>query len=393
MQYIPRLLEPIIDHTLKREKSILLLGPRQTGKTTLIQKFSHDLELSFILPDVRQRYEKNPSLLVKEVELLWTKKQPLMPLVVLDEIQKVPDILDVVQYLIDQKKAQFILTGSSARKLRRGTNINPLPGRVVALRLDPLTLQESAADRVEDRLYYGSLPGIFQTENTQDKERDLLSYVTQYLEEEIRSEAIVRNLGAFARFLEYAASESGQICNFRKLSQEIGVAHTTIAAYYQILEDCLLVEKIEALSQGSVRKRLNKTPKYLFFDLGVRRVSAREGMPLPLETLGRMFEQFVGLELIRYAKLSLKQIRIRFWRDHAGPEVDWVLDIEGRYIPVEVKWTDSPSESMAKSLHVFLDEYPQALKGYIVCQTLRSFQLTQRVEAVSWRDLHKIFEN
>ena len=263
MKYIKRLQEKTIQAALRRNKSVLLLGPRQTGKTTLISRLGGDLVVSFVHPETRQRYEKEPSALAREVEALTAKKSSRHPLVVLDEVQKVPDILDVAQDLIDRQKANFVLTGSSARKLRRGTQVNLLPGRVVALRLDPLTILETGLRPLKDILLYGSLPGVLRPGPVSDKELDLKSYVTTYLEEEIRAEAIVRNVGIFARFLEYAASESGQAVNFRKLSQEIGVAHTTIISYYQILEDCLVAERIEPLTKSKTRKKLTKSLKYL----------------------------------------------------------------------------------------------------------------------------------
>ena len=260
MEYIHRFLEERIRHTFKRGKSVLLLGARQTGKTTLINRFKHDLLISFVPPDIRQQYEKSPHLLRGEVEALDAQASGLAargkrPLVILDEVQKVPVILDVVQDLIDRGKANFILTGSSARKLRRGAQVNLLPGRVVAFRMDPFSLQEFPAKDLNERLIYGSLPGILAVQPLADREADLESYVTTYLEEEVRSEAVVRNLGDFARFLELAASESGGIINLRKLSQEIGVSHTTIGAYYQILEDCLVAERIEPLTQSKTRKK------------------------------------------------------------------------------------------------------------------------------------------
>ncbi len=220
MKYVKRLIEDRVRHALERNKSILLLGARQTGKTTLIGRFDHDMLISFIEPDVRQRYEKSPHLLKGEVEALVAAKKGIRPLVVLDEVQKVPIILDVVQGIIDQGKANFILTGSSARKLRRGAQVNLLPGRVVVFRMDPFSLKEFPAKDLGERLIYGSLPGILAVGDMPDRETDLESYVTTYLEEEIRSEAVVRNLGHFARFLELAASESGGIINLRKLFQK-----------------------------------------------------------------------------------------------------------------------------------------------------------------------------
>lgn len=384
MEYIVRALEGKIRHSLKRNKSVLLLGARQTGKTTLVNRFKSDLSISFIQPDVRQRYEKSPQLLFGEVESISSKKRPL---IILDEVQKVPDILDVVQDIIDRGMANFILTGSSARKLRRGTKVNLLPGRVIALTIDPFSLVELPEKDLKKRLLYGSLPGILAARDDLDKEADLESYVTTYLEDEVRAEAVVRNLGDFARFLELAASESGNIINLRKLSQEIGVAHTTIGAYYQILEDCLIAERIEPLTQSKTRKKLTKSEKFLFFDLGVRRVAAREGIKLPRDTMGKIFEQFIGLELLRCAHALNPIAKIRFWRDPEGPEVDWVIDKNGAYIPIEVKWTENPSSSDIRHLEIFLSEYPSAGQGYVVCQVPRKAKLGDRVFALPWQDI------
>ncbi len=391
MKYIHRFLEERILHTLERGKSVLLLGARQTGKTTLINRFKHDLLISFVQPDVRQQYEKSPHLLKGEVEALTAAQAGKRPLVILDEVQKVPVILDVVQDLIDRGKANFILTGSSARKLRRGAQVNLLPGRVVAFRMDPFSLQEFPAKDVNERLIYGSLPGILSVQSLTDRESDLESYVTTYLEEEVRAEAVVRNVGDFARFLEFAASESGGIINLRKLSQEIGVSHTTIGAYYQILEDCLIAERIEPLTQSKTRKKLTKSEKYLFFDLGVRRLAAREGTKLSRDAMGRIFEQFIGLELLRFAHVQGHGVKIRFWRDPDGPEVDWVIDKDGVYTPLEVKWTANPTLSDIKHLEVFLSEYKSTKPGFLVCQVTRKAKLSEKVFALPWQSIREAF--
>lgn len=391
MKYIKRLLEDRIRHTLARNKSVLLFGARQTGKTTLTRQFKHDMLVSFVQPDIRQRYEKSPHLLKGEVESLAPGKSRRLPLVILDEVQKVPVILDVVQDLIDRQKANFILTGSSARKLRRGAQVNLLPGRVVAFRLDPFNLQELPAKDLNERLSYGSLPGIIAVGALADRETDLEAYVTAYLEEEIRAEAVVRNLGDFARFLELAASESGGIINLRKLSQEIGVSHTTIGAYYQILEDCLIAERIEPLTQSKTRKKLTKSEKYLFFDLGVRRLVAHEGTRLPRDTMGLLFEQFVGLELLRSVHTKGRSAKIRFWRDPDGPEVDWVVDENGVYIPLEVKWTENPAVSDIRHLEVFLSEYKSAKAGFLICRVERKTKLSEKVFALPWQSVDDVF--
>ncbi|MBI3251901.1 MAG: ATP-binding protein [Candidatus Omnitrophica bacterium] len=385
MKYIQRILEPKIRHTLRRNKSVLLLGARQTGKTTLLRRFPADLSVSFVQPDVRQRYEKSPHFLKGETEALSGKISKRRPLVVLDEVQKVPDILDVVQDLIDRGKANFILTGSSARKLRRGARVNLLPGRVAAFKVDPFSLSEFPSKNLSERLLYGSLPGILSVSGAEDRETDLESYVTTYLEEEVRAEAVVRNLGDFARFLELSASESGNIVNLRKLSQEIGVSHTTIGAYYQILEDCLIAERIEPLTQSKTRKKLTRSQKYLFFDLGVRRLAAREGAKPSRDTLGKIFEQFIGLELLRSAHAVGQGARIRFWRDPDGPEVDWVIDQNGAYTPVEVKWTENPVLSDARHLEIFLSEYAASGTGYLVCRVPGKIKMSRRVTALPWQ--------
>ncbi len=390
MEYIPRLLEEKIRHSLARNKSVLLFGARQTGKTTLTGRLDADLSISFIQPDVRQRYEKSPHLLKGEVESIVSGSSRKRPLVILDEVQKVPDILDVVQDLIDRGQANFILTGSSARKLRRGARVNLLPGRVTTFKIDPFSLSELPAKDLNGRLLYGSLPGILAADNDADRETDLESYVTTYLEEEVRAEAVVRNLGDFARFLELAASESGGIINLRKLSQEIGVAHTTIGAYYQILEDCLIAERIEPLTKSKTREKLTRSEKFLFFDLGVRRVAAREGTKLSRDTMGKIFEQFVGLELLRCAHAGNSTARVRFWRDPDGPEVDWVVDKNGAYTPVEVKWTGNPAANDIRYLEVFLSEYSSSGAGYLVCQIPRKAKLSDRVFAIPWQSVDEL---
>jgi uncharacterized protein len=391
MKYIKRLIEDRIRHTLSRGKSVLLLGARQTGKTTLVNRFDHDLLISFVSPDTRQRYEKSPHLLKGEVEALTPSGSGKPPLIILDEVQKVPVIMDVVQDLIDLGKASFILTGSSARKLRQGAQVNLIPGRIVAFRMDPFNLQEFPAKNLNERLFYGSLPGIIAVEAPLDKETDLESYVTTYLEEEIRAEAAVRNLGNFARFLELAASESGGIVNLRKLSQEIGVSHTTIAAYYQILEDCLIAERIEPLTKSKTRKKLTKSDKYLFFDLGVRRLAAHEGTKPPRDTMGHLFEQFIGLELLRSVHTKFQGAKIRFWRDPDGPEVDWVIDKDGVYTPLEVKWTNNPAPSDIRHLEVFLSEYKSTKAGFLICQVPRKIKLSERVFALPWQCIDEVF--
>ncbi len=398
MQYIPRKLVHAMQQALERGKSILLLGPRQTGKTTAVeQQLKPSIRYSFASANTRQRYEQNPALL--ESELIEQIKSSISahspPLIFIDEIQKIPRVMDVVQYLIDSQSAQFILTGSSARKLKRGSELNLLPGRVVSLHMTPLLYEEipEPAPALEDILLYGTLPGILREQTSEVRELDLYSYVTTYLEEEIRAEALVRKVGQFARFLEIAASECGKPLNFTRLSQDIGVSDTTIAHYYQILEDCLIVHRIDPLINSQTKRRLIKTPKYLFFDPGIRRACANEGTRLSQRVIADLFEQYIGNQLIYHAQLVSPQIKIKYWRDLAGPEVDFVLDIAHHYIPIEVKWSDKPSLTDARHLIKFSQDYEYIEQAYIICRTPTRYRITENIIALPWQEIPAIFEN
>jgi predicted AAA+ superfamily ATPase len=391
MTYIRRKIANQILETLKRGKSVLLLGARQTGKTTMISKeIIPDILYSFVDPEIRIRYEKDPTLLTKELKMaLQTWNKP--PVIFIDEIQRVPNVTDIAQLLIDQNKAQFILTGSSAHKLKHGTSVNLLPGRVVALTMDPLHFDELPKNwqNLEDILIYGTLPFIVLENSNENREVDLRSYVTTYLEEEIRAEALVRNIGNFSRFLELAASESGHIVNFTKLSQDVGVAATTIMDYYQILEDCMIALRIDPVIHSTSHRRLIKSPKYLFFDLGVRRACTNEGAHLPEKYLSHLFEQYIGIELIHQIR-GLQSSQLRYWRDSNGVEVDYVLENSGKYIPIEVKWTEEPSIKDARHLQKFLSDYVNSDKGFIICRTPQAVEIAENIVALPWQNLNEI---
>lgn len=389
MQIIPRCLNKKLERILKRGKSVLLLGPRQTGKTTLINQYKADLEIPLLISKIRRQYEADPDKLIREVRALKHNNNQT-PLVIIDEVQKVPALMDGIQYLIDKRLGQFILTGSSARKLRYNKNINLLPGRVIQLRLDPFSLEElKTIPSIENFLLYGSLPSIFLEPDLSIREEELDSYVDLYLEDEIRAEALVRDIGSFENFLKLASIESGNIINFDKISQDIGIARTTVAAYYQILEDCLIVERIKPYTISKTRKKLIKSPKYLFFDLGLRRLAAEEQTSLPQKYLGNLFEQFIGLELIRWSRLQNLKISLHFWKDPSGPEIDWMLRHNDKLLPIEVKWTNTPSFRDAKHLELFLREHPKISRGYVVCRVSHNQILSNKIEAISWKDLIK----
>lgn len=379
MLKINRSITPAIEAALKRGKSILLLGPRQVGKTTLLAELPIDISISLARPAVRQKYEKDIESFSQEIEALAEKLEK-KPLVAVDEVQKVPELMDATQDLADRQIAQFILTGSSARKLKK---------QHVYFHMDPLTIDElpKPYQELEEILVYGTLPGIVVDDNNEFREQDLESYVITYLEEEVRQEALVRKLSDFAKFLQLAAAESGRLANFNNISKDIGVAQTTIAAYYQILEDCLIAERIEPFAkESSVRRRLVKSCKYLFFDLGVRRVASHEGTKLPDKIMGHLFEQFIGLELLHLARNHSKRMTLNFWRDLEGREIDWILSHENKILPIEVKWTDKPSIKDTRHLKTFLADY-NLTTGYIVCRCDKPRKLDKQITAIPWQHI------
>lgn len=392
---ISRLVGPRLREAIAKGLSILLLGPRQTGKTTIfteiLSPFDH-LSINLMETSERLRYEKNPSLLSQEV------KAAHQEIVFIDEIQRVPEILDDVQVLIDREKRTFALTGSSARKLRR-KGVNLLPGRVLNFRLDPLiNLEYDGTLKIDDEpglksiLKHGELPRIVTLlgESEPGLARDLLrSYVTTYLEEEVRAEALVRNIGSFNRFLKLAAEASGQLVSLRSMAQDIGITHVTVSGHFQILEDCLIVERIESLTPAGERGRSRKAPKYVFFDVGVRNAAAEVLGPADFtnEYWGGLFEQWVGLSLLRLMRARGLDGKLHYWRDYSGREIDWVIELGGEWIPIEVKWGDNLRADDLRHLEYFTRTFGDKVKrGYVVFTGPRDREINDKILAVSYRD-------
>jgi predicted AAA+ superfamily ATPase len=397
-----RSLQHVVSKEVSNWNSLIIFGPRQAGKTWLVEnrleKSRKLLTIPFQIPAVRQTYEKDPSLLIRTL-----RASPEKSTVFIDEAQKVPAIFDAVQYMIDKKIATVVLTGSSARKLRRkGANL--LPGRVKNLRLDPLTwgelglikgshIPELAVESIEDRreysfpesMVFGCLP-VITLQNPDDRAGFLHSYAESYLEEEIRAEALSRNIGAFSRFLELAASESGSAPNMSKLSMESGVSVPTIKEYYSILEDTLVVERVDPYLKNA-RKRILSTPRYFFFDTGVRNALAR--MPLEPELVnaqkGTLFEHAVMLEILRRTRLADSRYRVNYWRTGGGAEVDCVLDCGDHVVPIEIKATAHVTRSDASGVAAFLAEYPKvASRGFVITDGEAPERLSDTVTAVPW---------
>ena len=397
-----RYLNAAILGVMKKKYSSLILGPRQAGKTTLVNECLKSAKNTVTYPlqdpSLRIELERAPSRLISQIRAL--KKNPC---VFIDEAQKVPALFDAVQVLIDNKDAHFILTGSSARKLKRH-GVNLLPGRIKRYHLDPLlwgelglvkecAIKELAIDNIncnvpysfEDTLIYGSLPGIVKLPQ---KERPdfLRAYAEIYLEEEIRAEALSRKIGAFSRFLELAAAESGTNPNLCKLSNESGVSQPAVKEFYNILEDTLVVERVEPYLKNS-RKRILSSSRYYFFDLGVRNVLAR--LPLTHYLIntqkGTLFEHAVMLEIMRRVKALNKNYKICYWRTSAGAEVDCVIDLGSSVIPIEIKSSSFVAQSEIKGLKSFLSDYSKITKhGYVITMADKKEALADNITAVPW---------
>lgn len=400
---IARNLEKELKKTIAQKKSFFLFGPRQTGKTTLLDhlsgQYNNVLNYSFLEIPLRQRAEQRPESLRQEIEAASPE------FVIIDEVQKVPEILDEVQYMIDRYKLIFLITGSSARKLKR-KNVNLLAGRAITYRLDPFDIKErksfakdfQSLSTLKDILTYGDMPEIALFTEGQKiplVENLLRSYVETFLEEEIRMETLVRKIGIFGNFLRLAAEMSGRILSFRELSQDVGVTHHTISSFYEILYDCMIVERIQPLIPSASRRRLSKASKYLFFDVGVRNAAAqlltREGVSR--EEWSRRFEEWIGLSLIRYLRSRNLQGSLYYWRDHNGPEIDWVVEHENRWIPVEVKFIENPQQKHTRHLELFINENKdRASKGFLVFLGDRPRKITKKITAIPWFESNRVFE-
>jgi predicted AAA+ superfamily ATPase len=364
---IPRLLK------LPERQSCLLLGPRQTGKSTLVRSLlpSGAWTVDLLEHDTALRYAKDPSLFRREAE---HKIDSGARTIFVDEVQKVPALLDEVHSLIERRKARFILTGSSARKLKRG-GANLLAGRAAVRRLHPLTLREMGDGFDLDRaLRYGTLPAVFT--GTDEDARELLrAYSEGYLREEIQAESVVRNLGGFARFLDVAAGQSGAILNFSAVGRDAMLATRTVQEYFQILEDTLLGFRLEAWRK-SPRGRMVAHPRFYLFDPGVTNaLNRRLTAPLDPSAFGRLFEQWVILECLRQIDYLGDEARLFYWRTNTGAEVDLLLEKHGKLrLAVEIKSRKTISGADITGLRSFAEAHPK-VPCVVVCQAPHAHKL------------------
>lgn len=356
-------------------RSALVLGPRQVGKSTLLSSLGPDLSLNLANPRTFRDYASHPERLQRELDAA----SPAVKTVFLDEVQRIPALLDAVQVCLDDKpgRFRFLLSGSSARKLRRG-QANLLPGRVHVHHLHPLLAAELGPDFDLTRvLAHGTLPGIYSEGDPVTRAADLRSYTDTYLREEIQAEALVRNIGGFARLLDLMAAASGRILNVQALCRDAGLAYETTRRYVDVLEDTLVMFRVPAWS-GSSRASLVRHAKFFFFDLGVRNALLRRPLDAPLaDERGILLEHLIACELYRRVGTLWPEAALYHYRTRHGAEVDFVLEVGREVWGIEVKASRRVSRRMlsglsslagrcdrlARRIVVFLGERPQRLDG------------------------------
>jgi predicted AAA+ superfamily ATPase len=340
------------------ERSFFLFGPRQVGKSTLIRKQQPTLTIDLLDPEQQLAYNKNPNLLKAQIEDV-----PPKAWVFIDEVQRVPKLLDVIHGIMEEKKGvRFILCGSSARKLRHGAS-NLLGGRALYRTLHPLSFLELRDSfRLDWVLSYGSLPPIYSLlmEKEVRSAQDMLrTYGITYLREEVKAEALVRNLQGFQNFLDIAVSNYTQQVNFSTVSRDCQSALSTVREFYSILEDTLIGFFLPPYLR-SERKRMSHQPKFYFFDNGVTRAlsGTLRDTPTALEK-GRLFEQWVVQEIMRINEYFQKDWKLFFWRTGHGAEVDLLILRGARILyAIECKFTPQPSSSDLSGLRSFHELYP-----------------------------------
>ena len=331
-------------------ESIFLWGARQTGKSTVLRVLYPDSRyIDLLKSDEFERYNRRPSLLREELSLL-----PENELIIIDEIQKIPALLDEVHWLMSNKNLRFILSGSSARKLRR-SGANLLGGRAIRKHLYPFVSSEIQAFDLIKACNNGMLPRHYLVN---DANKRLHAYIGDYLQQEIKAEALTRNLNTFSRFLEVAALSNGEVINYNNIASECGVSAPTVKEYFSILEETLIGYTIPAFTRN-IKRRVIQSPKFYYFDVGIanfllKRKSLLQGSP----EFGHAFEHLVIQEIIAYIGYSDSQHSLSYWRTTSGYEVDAVIG--EAFAAIEIKSTDEVHSHHTKGLKAFSEEFPES---------------------------------
>ncbi len=354
----------ILDLELPDGQSAFLWGPRQTGKSTYLkQRFPDSVWFDLLRTDLFLDLSRRPALL-REALLALDEEARRHP-VVIDEVQKVPALLDEVHWLMENRGFRFILSGSSARKLKRG-KANLLGGRAWRFHLFPLTSIEVGNLDLMRVLNRGMLPRPFLQEHY---ERSLNAYTRDYLKEEVFDEGLTRNVPAFSRFFESMAFSHGELTNFANIARDCGVDGKTVREYYQILVDTLLGTWVPPFKRRQNRQVITKAAKFYLFDVGVagsligRRITTERG-----EAFGKALEHFILMEILAHASYRELHYPVHFWRTKSGLEVDFVLG-DGQ-IAIEVKGSSRVEGKDLNGLKAFATDYSPA-QSIVVCNEAR----------------------
>lgn len=373
----------VLNLSLSEGQSVFLWGARQTGKSTFLKRhFPESVYYDLLKTDSALRYAKAPHLFREEILALEPSK--LKYPIIIDEIQKIPALLDEIHWLIENTQAYFILCGSSARKLRH-ISTNMLGGRAWRFSMYPLVYPEIPDFNLLKALQNGLIPEYYQQDNPT---RSLKAYVEDYLTQEIQAEGLVRNLALFARFLDAFAFSHGELVNYANIARDCGVDQKTVKAYYQILVDTLIGYYIPPFYKKSKRNHITSTPKFYLFDVGVAQF-LQKNMIQTLSGIeaGRAFEHFILTELIAYSSYSEKHFDTTYWRTKTGLEVDFIL--KGGEIAVECKISKQVHAQELKGLIAFNEEFSPK-RSIVVSQDpvarLLTLENKQAIEILPWKD-------
>ena len=374
MDTLPRLLTL----ALPPRRSAFLWGPRKTGKSTLLGEiFPDSLRYDLLQTDVMLEFAKRPALLREQ--LLAQPPGRLRAPIIIDEVQKAPQLLDEIHWLIEHRGLRFLLCGSSARKLRRG-HVNLLGGRAWRYHLHPLVWAEVPEFDLLRALNRGLLPDHYLGA---EYRRSLDAYVRDYLKEEVFDEGLTRNIPAFSRFFDAMGYSHGELTNFANIARDCGVDAKTVKEYYQILVDTLLGTFVEPYRPRQGRQVISKASKFYLFDVGVagaivkRHLAEARG-----EAFGRAFEHFILMELLAHRSYGGLQHNIHFWRTKAGLEVDFVLG--SGEVAIEVKGTSRVDSSDLRSLRAFVEER-RPRTAIVVCNEQRP-RVHDSIDVLPWRE-------
>jgi predicted AAA+ superfamily ATPase len=363
---------------LPQRQSAFLWGPRKTGKSTFLKDtFPLSLRYDFLKTDLALELAKRPSLLREQ--LLAKDGTLLDHPIILDEVQKIPQILDEVHWLIENRGLHFILCGSSARKLRKGKS-NLLGGRAWRFEMFPLVSAELERIDLIKALNRGLIPDHYLRD---DFQKSLKGYVQDYLKEEVFAEGLTRNIPAFARFFDAVGYSHGEMTNFSNIARDCGVDAKTVKEYYQILADTLLGRMVEPFRKKRSRQIISKAPKFYLFDVGVAGAIINRTIPEERgESFGRAFEHFIFTEIAAHSSYSELNYRIQYWRTKSGLEVDFVLGEAA--VAVEVKGQSLVDNRELRSLAAFADEHRP--KAALIVSLEREERVVGKIHILPWRE-------